>query len=135
MNKGEKLLYQDNKSGYKLILAFIVLNTFITIFVLRSMTINTAIGVFVMYNIVLSLVSFLAAIKVKKYSMGYAVFSLALGVLQFIVSFNMPKLSDPGRNTLVTLLTIAEALIVITAGVITIIKSKIRKNYLLQRKA
>lgn len=133
MAKGEKLLYQENKSAYGLVLGFLMLNLAITLFVLRAMAVNAGIGVFIMYNIVLSLVGFLVAIKIKKYSMGFGVFTIILGVFHFVVNFIMTGLPASTQNPAATLLTALASLMLAAGGIITIRKTKLRRQYLIHR--
>jgi hypothetical protein len=98
------------------------------------MAVNLRIGSFVMLNIILSLVSFLLAMKVKKYSMSWGVFSIILGVLQFSRSFILPESASGGTNRAAVILTIASSLFAMAGGIVTIIKTTVRRNYLANRK-
>jgi hypothetical protein len=93
------------------------------------MAVNLRIGSFVMLNIILSLVSFLLAMKVKKYSMSWGVFSIILGVLQFSRSFILPESASGGANRAAVILTIASSIFAMAGGIVTIIKTNVRRNY------
>lgn len=133
MNNGEKLLYQNNNLAYNLTLGFILINTIVMIIVLKSMTINIRVGSFILFNIILSLVSFLLAIKVKKYSVNWAIFGISLGALQGVRSFALPQLPSVGTNKILVALSIISSVFVIMGGIVTYIKGKRRNRFLLQR--
>ena len=82
MKNNERLLYQNNNIGYLLIIGFVALNTFYTIFILNNMERDSSVGVFVMLTILLMLMGFLMAIKVKTYSILWSVFALIVGTFQ-----------------------------------------------------
>lgn len=133
MNNGEKLLYQNNNLAYNLIIGFILINTIVMIIVLKSMTINIRVGSFILFNIILSLISFLLSIKVKKYSVNWAIFGICIGALQSVRSFTLPQLPNEGTNKLLVTLSIISSVLAITGGIVTIIKGKLRNRFLLQR--
>jgi len=130
MQKGEKLIYQDNKSAYEFALGFILLNTVATILTLNYMEVNIRIGTFVMFNIILSLVSFLMAMKVKKYSVSWAYGSIIISIIQFIRSFFMPKLEDNQQNQIIMIIMIVSSGLILASGIITIRKARTRLNYI-----
>lgn len=132
MKKGERLLYQDNKLGYQFALCFIILNTVVTIGILRSMTINIRIGSFVMFNIILSLVSFLMSMKLKKYSMDWGVFAIILGVIQTARAFILP---EANANVLMMILTVASAVFSVAGGIATIRLANIRRSCMAGRQS
>ncbi len=133
MNNGEKLLFQNNNLAYNLVMGFILINTIVMIIVLKSMTINIRVGSFILFNIVLSLISFLLSIKLKKYSVNWAIFGLVIGALQVVRSFTLPQLPNEGTNKLLVVLSIISSAFIIMGGIVTIIKGKRRNRFLLQR--
>lgn len=133
MNNGEKLLYQNNNLAYNLTLGFILINTIVMIIVLKSMTINIRVGSFILFNIILSLISFLLAIKVKKYSINWAILGVCIGALQGVRSYTLPQLPSVGTNKLLVALSIISSVLVIMGGIVTYIKGKRRSRFLLQR--
>ena len=133
MNNGEKLLFQNNNLAYNLVMGFILINTIVMIIVLKSMTINIRVGSFLLFNIVLSLISFLLSIKLKKYSVNWAIFGLVIGALQVVRSFTLPQLPNEGTNKLLVVLSIISSAFIIMGGIVTIIKGKRRNRFLLQR--
>jgi hypothetical protein len=97
------------------------------------MTINIRVGSFILFNIVLSLISFLLSIKLKKYSVNWAIFGLVIGALQVVRSFTLPQLPNEGTNKLLVVLSIISSAFIIMGGIVTIIKGKRRNRFLLQR--
>lgn len=134
MAKGEKLFYQDNKTGYSLVLGFILINIAATIFTLKAMYINFNIGIFTLYNIILTLISFLAAIKLKKYSLNWALFVFVISFLQVIRSFRLPELKNADLKQLIIILMLSSTVLLFLGGITTISKFKVRKNYLEHKK-
>ncbi len=130
MQKGEKLVYQNNKSAYEFVLGFLLLNMLATILTLNYMAVNINIGAFIMLNIVLSLTSFLMAMKVKKYSFGWACGAIAISLLQLIRCFFLPEIEDSRTKLSIIVIMIISALLILVSGINTIIKAKIRLNYL-----
>ncbi|MDF2610302.1 MAG: hypothetical protein K0R92_1776 [Lachnospiraceae bacterium] len=135
MANGEKLFYQDNKTGYSLVLGFILLNIAATIFTLKSMYIDYNIGIFTLYNIILTLLSFLAAVKLKKYSLNWAIFSLMICFLQVIRSFRIPELKNSDMKQLIVILMLSSTVLLFLGGITTIAKVKVKKKYLEHKKA
>jgi hypothetical protein len=133
MKNGEKLIYQDNKTAYELAIGFILLNTLATILTLNFMEINIRIGTFVMFNIILSLVSFLMAMKVKKYSLSWAYGAVIISIIQFLRSFFMPELADQLKNQMTMIIMIASAGLILASGIVTIGKAKTRLNFINQK--
>ncbi len=130
MVKGEKLYYQENKLAYSCVIGFIILNVATTILTLRSMTIDFYIGIFTMYNIMLTLISFLAAVKLKKYSSIWAIIALIISFIQFIRCFKMPELKNEEMSLVIIVMMLVSAVLLLLSGIITLTKAKVRENYM-----
>jgi small-conductance mechanosensitive channel len=130
MIKDEKLLFQENKLSFQLVLLFIILNTIITILVLKYMKVNVRVSIFVLYNIVLSLLSFLLAMKVKNYSLGWGSFSIIISISQFIRVLIRPEITNASVNQFIIILTILSAGFMMAGGIVAITKTKRRLHVL-----
>lgn len=130
MKQDEKKLYQNNILGYNLIMGFIILNTAYAIFTLKSMELNYKIGIFVMTNIILSLFTFLDAVKVKNYSILWSGLTFGIGIFQiirFIMSEN--KFADKG-NIMLSIVLLLSIVLVFLGAVVSMVRSKKRLNYI-----
>lgn len=130
MIKDEKLLFQENKISFQLVLLFIVFNTIITILVLKYMKVNVRVSIFVLYNIVLSLLSFLLAMKVKSYSLGWGRFAIIVSISQFIRVLIRPEITNVSVNRFIIILTILSAGCMMAGGIVAITKTKRRLHVL-----
>lgn len=72
MKNIEKMVYQENKKGYNLIMIFIILNFSYMLKMLNNMPTTYRLGIFTMINILLLLLAFLLAVKVKTYSIMWS---------------------------------------------------------------
>lgn len=130
MIRDEKKLYQNNILGYNLVMGFIVLNTVYAIFKLKSMTLDYNIGIFIMSNIILSLLSFLNAVKVKNYSILWSYITFFIGIFQiirFILGDN--NFSDKG-NIILSLILLLSIISIFLSACVSILRSKKRQNYI-----
>lgn len=126
----ERRLYQNNFTGYLLILLYIAICAAHSIFLLNAMEINENLGVIVMLTIVLLLLGFLAAVKVRVYSLGWSYGAIAIGVFQFVrLFFNTGDLSG-SPFLIVSILLISSASACITGGVVSAIACKKRDRSL-----
>ncbi|WP_058485789.1 hypothetical protein [Defluviitalea phaphyphila] len=127
MNK-EKRLYQKNNLGYNFVIWFIILNTIYTIFKLNSMPVNLDIGIFVVITIILSLMGFLIAVKVRSYSLFWSYGSCVIGIIQLVRYF-----FDMGNiDIILSAYLIVSAICIILAGFVSIKRSKERISYILE---
>lgn len=137
-NRRDKMRYQLNKLAYWLVLLAMIFQTvslFMTI-TPRSVkpTMTTAIEILI--NIILLLVSFLAAEKVKAYSNKYAYGLFVISVIHLYRIFSEPlKLYKLGqlsafRYTVITDLILISIACLVTAALITLSKYKALKAHL-----
>lgn len=128
MTNDERLLYQNNNLGYFLILGFIVLNTFYTVYVLNAMDRDSTIGVFVMLTIVMLLLGFLMAIKVKIYSILWCYIAIGVGAFQTVRVFftinNVPGFFGMSLNVIL----VVSGVLCIIGGVISLNLTKLRQS-------
>jgi hypothetical protein len=132
LKKAEKMLFIQNKLGYTFVLLYLVFNTAYTIKILNSMTPNRFIAIEVMLNIVLSLLAFLAAVKIKNYLVQWAYVIVGLGVFEFVRILLIPN-SISGSNLRYLIVTLALAgVFALIGSYITIQKNKLRNQVIEQ---
>ncbi|WP_461207099.1 hypothetical protein [Clostridium sp. DL1XJH146] len=127
MKSEERKLYQKNKLGYLLIIAFIVLDVIYTIYTLNSMTVNFNIGVFILTTIALLLIGFLTAVKVQTYSISWCYVAIGLGIFQgsrILIEKNIIM------NFQMTIIIIVSSIICIFGGIISLNSANKRKKYI-----
>lgn len=132
MKQYEKRLYQNNVLGYNLVIGFIILNTIYSILTLKNMVLNYKIGIFVMTNIILSLVSFLAAVKVKNYSILWSYSTFGIGIFQAIRLFLENGIFIDRGNTYLTIIMIISIVSVISGSIVSIIRSNKRRSFIIE---
>ena len=128
-NKGEKFLYIENKSGYYFVLLFIVLNIVAFLTSLDRSVIDSGIMVYSMFNILLSLLTFLAATQQKIYSKKWAYISLVIAVVQVIrVFLSVPVYRDTSIELFINSLLIVSAVSLVVGSAITLWKNNLRQE-------
>lgn len=132
MKKPERMLYQVNLKGYYLLIAFIALNTFYTVFILNEMDKDSQIGIFVMLTIFLILLGFFLAIKLKTYSVKWSYLTIIIGIFQGTRIVFTANNTEGALSLVLDLVLMLSALLCITGGVISLRKSKIRNKLILQ---
>jgi hypothetical protein len=135
--KADKMRYQLNKAGYGLILLGLSISVIAMFRIITPVTVrpNYEIAIEIMINIVLLLVTFLAAERCKFYSKNWAIGSIGIGMVHIIRIFYVPAsllrkemLSYPQFVIIALLLVISSALI-IYGGYITWVKYNILSNH------
>lgn len=129
MKNVEKMLYQENKLGSSLVVLFVVLNMAFTIFNLKNMPVEFSLGVFVMFNIVLSLTGFLASTKMKVYLIKWGYFGVVLSIVQVVRVMNIPEGYEANLNTALVALVLTSAASLLAGSIVTIIKSGKKTAY------
>lgn len=130
MNRDEKKLYQVNKLSYNLVMGFIILNTAHAIFTLQNMAVSFGLGIFIMLTILISMLSFLAAVKLQNYSMFWSYMSIGIGVVQMIKYLLTPDEIEGSIKTMLTTLIFASTVLIIAGAVVSIIRTKKRQHFL-----
>jgi len=128
MANNERMLYQNNNLGYFFVIGYIVLNTIYTFFILNVMEKDSGIGIFVMLSIVLLLLGFLMAIKVRIYSLIWSVITIITGVFQFIRIFFTQNNLDGALAIGVDIILIISGIICVSGGLISVKLTKIRRS-------
>lgn len=121
MKNPERLLYQNNNKSYLLVIAFVVLNAAYTIFILNAMDKDYRIGGFVMLTIVLLLVGFLVAIKVRTYSISWSIAALFIGGFQFSRLFFTTNNLEGISSLLLNIILILSSIFCVTGGIVSLV--------------
>lgn len=130
MNKNEKRLYLDNSLSQQLIMLYILGNTVFTIFYVVNMGVNAQLGIFVMLNIFLSLLAFLAAVRQKMYAIQWGYVGIAMSIFQIIRLLWMPAELTGSLRILLIALLIATSGFALAGSIICIIRSNGRKKFI-----
>ena len=130
MSNIEKRLYLENSRSQQLIMLYLLGNTAYTIFYVVNMDVDFQLGVFVMVNIFLSLLAFLAAVRQKTYVAQWGYIGLVMAAFQLIRLLWMPEeLTGTLRIFLVALL-IATSIFAFAGSIICIRRSQEREEYI-----
>lgn len=146
--KKDRMRFKSNSLSSNLTLLAVVLNVLYFVCIYKS-DVSTyyytyIIGLSVIYNLVFMLVAFLSSIGVKNYKINFSIALIVIGALQVVRIFGIPLnasnavLSIGGEDvhvmgqwqfvrTLIYL--ISSSALLIAAGVIGIIRSKILQSY------
>lgn len=130
MNRDEKKLYQVNKLSYNLVMGFVVLNTAHAIFTLQHMDVTYGLGIFIMLTILISMLSFLAAVKLQNYSIFWSYMSIGIGLAQIMKYFLTPKEIEGDITLLLTVLIFASTVFIFAGAIISIIRTQKRLHYI-----
>jgi len=130
MASKERMLYHTNKLSYNLCLIYISLTTFHAILILRKMTTNYTVGILFLTTVTVLMLGFLTAVKVMAYSIKYGYVAIALGVYQIIQMFTIPDVFQGNAKLFLILILIISTVAVIASGIISIVKTKQRIQYI-----
>jgi hypothetical protein len=125
--KIEMTFYRNNVWGYYLILLVIIGNLYTTVSVLNMITTDWKIGVSVIFNIILTLVLFLCAIKIKVYKSEWVWFNFGLAAYALIRNFLiLPHfyLLESGKTVAVRIVNYLTVASLLLASFITLKKVK-----------
>ncbi len=144
----DRLRYSKNKTSSGLALLAIVLNVFYFVSIYKSDIGNYyytwLTGVSIVFNLVFMLTVFLCSEGVKNYHTGYSVTLIVVGVIQFIRTQIIPKkafeavvvLADQetkvmtaGQHTRIIIYLVTSGVLLILAGVISLIKTATLRAY------
>lgn len=131
--KKPAVYYPENSSAYSIMLLFIALNAFVSLITLTHMRVSYVIGVYVLVTIVISLLGFLVAVRLRLYQKSGMMMCAALIVVQTIRCFLLPEITQ--YSLLMLLLMLMSVGILGLSLVITIKNSKIRDKYINEKLA
>jgi hypothetical protein len=130
MKNNERLLYQQNTISQQLFILYLLGNTMFTIFFANTADVDYDLGLFVMLNIVLSLLAFLTAVRQRVYAMNWGYAGLVIGAFQILRLLWIPEeIMNPLRLQLVVLLLVTGAL-AIAGSVICLKRAAERAQYI-----
>lgn len=130
MKRDEKKLYQVNKLSYNLVMLFVILNTAHAIFTLQNMAVDYSIGFFIMITILISMLSFLTAVKLQTYSVAFSYVAIGIGLVQFIRFIFSPPELEGDLKLYLTILILSSIVFILAGGITSIVRAKKRNNYL-----
>lgn len=138
--KIDKMRYQTNKSAYRLILLGLSISMVAMFRIIIPVTVrpNYEIAIEILINIVLLLVTFLAAERCKIYSKSWAIASFVIAGVHVLRIFYVPRrLLERGMLTglqfsWIAILLLATAVLIAAGGVITWIKHHQLQSHLSQ---
>jgi hypothetical protein len=130
MKNKEILLYQQNDISQQLFMLYLLGNTAFTIFFANSADVDKKLGLFIMLNIVLSLLGFLTAVRQRVYAMNWGYVGLVIGVFQILRLAWIPEeIVNPLRLILIGLLFVT-GLLAIVGSVICLKRATGREQYI-----
>ncbi len=124
-------VFKPNSIDFLLLMLFIILNTILTIYSTSLMEYTIRIFIFDLFNIVLTLIMFLAAEQIKKYHRQWSFIVIGIGIFQWLHLSFLPDLTYTPWNITLYVLTGALA---VYAGISSLIKSLNRKKFLENKK-
>jgi len=124
MKKNEKLLYQANSIPSALAMAFLLFNTWQTIFTL-NMVDMVAVGIRVMQiilvNILVSFLVFIVSFEIKRYNIPWSRIGVGVGIFQCLRVFFIPS-GEPGTVANIAISIVAGGLLLIVASIWSLVK-------------
>lgn len=126
--KKSDIYYEDNVSAHSLMMIFIGINAFVSLFTLNHMRVSYVIGVYVLLTIAISLISFLVAVRLRKYRKSGMVMCATLFMVQLLRCFFLPEVSK--YSLLMLILMVVSVGILGLSLLITIKSSQDRDKYI-----
>ncbi|MDE7263729.1 MAG: hypothetical protein K2N64_03620 [Anaeroplasmataceae bacterium] len=123
----EITIFRPNQIDFFWLMLFIILNTIITIYSTSLMEYTIRIFVFDIFNIVLTLVMFLAAEQIKKYHKEWSYIVIAIGVFQLVHLAFLPEKTNTVINIILYIIT---GMLAIYAGASSLLKSIFRSKFI-----
>lgn len=127
-------LYKKDTISYSLTLCAIIAELVYVISILDVMAVSFWMGVTVMVNIAILFILFTCAVKMNVYSKQWAMIGLAMAVYMVVRQFVLiPFILKPyGRQLVIGTANLAGAVLIVSAGVVSIRKTE-RRNRLQER--
>ncbi len=123
-------VFKPNRLDFCWVMLFIVLNTIITFQSTSLMEYTIRIFIFDLFNIVLTLVMFLAAEQIKKYHKEWSYIVIGIGVFQWVHLAFLPARTNTVMNIVLYILT---GILAVYAGISSLIKSINRTKFIKKR--
>lgn len=130
MKNKEILLYSQNNISQQLFMFYLLVNTAFTIFYSNTANVDKDLGLFIMLNIILSLLGFLTAVRQRMYAKEWGYIGLAIGVFQLVRLMWIPEeILNPLRFALLAMLLVSGTLAII-GSMMCIRRSTDRADYI-----
>lgn len=129
MDKNQVYYPLDN-SPYKIVMLFLCINTLLSVMSINHMTANLRVGVEVMLTIIISLLSFLIAIRLQNYTPTWEVRTLLLAVVQFARLLILPSLHGGSTQLLVQIMLVFSGILLLLAAYLSYQHQKQRNAYI-----
>lgn len=147
--KKDRMKYAKNKFSSNFALLSIIFNVFYFVSIYKSdvgsFYYSILIGASVVYNLLFMLFTFLCSEGVKKYSLGYSVTLVVIGVLQAVRIFYLPAKAHSTTITVgdaekvimnnaqyfrVTIYLLASSAFAVIGGVVGIVRNRVLTSYI-----
>jgi len=130
MKNKEILLYKQNNISQQLIMLYLLGNTAFTIFFANTADVDKDLGLFIMLNIVLSLLAFLTAVRQRVYLKNWGYMGLILGIFQLLRVMWIPEeIVNPLRFALLAMLLVSGTLAIV-GSVMCLQRTTEREQYI-----
>ncbi len=123
----EITIFKPNAIDFFWMMLFIILNTVLTIRSTSLMEYTIRIFIFDIFNIVLTLVMFLAAEQIKKYHKEWSYVVIGVGIFQLVHLAFLPEHTNTVFNIILYVIT---GLLAIYTGVSSLLKSIFRAKFI-----
>lgn len=130
MKNKEILIYHQNTISQQLFMLYLLGNTAFTIFYANSTDVDKDLGLFIMLNIVLSLLAFLTAVRQRVYAMNWGYVGLAIGLFQIMRLMWIPEEIEGSLHLLLIGLLIATGSLAILGSVKCLQRTSDRDQYI-----
>lgn len=130
MKNKEILLYSQNNISQQLLMFYLLGNTAFTIFFANTVDVDVDLGLFILLNIILSLLGFLTAVRQRVYAIFWGYVGLGIGVFQLLRLIWIPEeIMNPLRLALFGMLIVSGSLAII-ASVMCVRRTTDREQYI-----
>ena len=119
--------FKQDKLSFYLLMIFIVLNTILTMNSSQTMEQTIRLFSYCMFNIILTLLVFLAAEKIKNYNIKWSYVTICIGVIQLLRLIVMPQNTMSISNVVMYIIT---GLAAVIAGLLSAYKCKLRQKFI-----
>ena len=123
----EITIFRPNMIDFFWLMVFIILNTILTIYSTSLMEYTIRIFIFDIFNIVLTLIMFLAAEQIKKYHKEWSYGVIVIGIFQLLHLAFLPAKTNTVLNIILYIIT---GLLALYAGVSSLLKSIFRSKFI-----
>ncbi len=123
----EITIFRPNMIDFFWLMVFIILNTILTIYSTSLMEYTIRIFIFDIFNIVLTLIMFLAAEQIKKYHKEWSYGVIVIGIFQLLHLTFLPAKTNTVLNIILYIIT---GLLALYAGVSSLLKSIFRSKFI-----